>query len=488
MTDEKAPQQQQQERQQEPQQPQPYWRKDLLQYPFVKKAILNRNLQPLAQLINFALFTFVIATGFIGISLGAKNLAVVFTWILWSVLLALVLTPLMGRSWCFMCPVVWPGEIIQRRLWSRFGTSSLRNRRWPRALQNVWLQDFIFLIFASWMVVLVTQPFVTAVAVIFLMSVAVVTFSLFPRRQFCRHLCPMGSFIGLYSSFSPVEVRVKDRDTCLIPPEKGGCHKECYVGSEKGYGCPWYEFPQNMVSDVDCGLCTECYKTCPKDNIALNVRPFEVELESETVKRKPDEAWRSMILLALPIVYTAVLFGPWSWIKNWGDLLLYNSSVGLTQHIFYVLLIADVVLGLVPGLHYLASLGAKFLAEPKGVSARTLFVNYAYAYIPLGLMLWVGFNFSLIMMEWSYIPVVASDPLGAGWNLLGTTHLSWMPFALPIPIAEIAFALLGVFFSLKVGYTTLRRMFPDKMQAIMALIPFAVLTATLAIIFLWFYV
>ncbi len=481
-------QEQTQEPAQKQQLRQPYRRKDLLQYPFVKKAILNRNTQSLAQLINFALFTFVITTGFIGISLGAKNLSVVFTWILWSVLLALVLTPLMGRSWCFMCPVVWPGEIIQRKLWSRFGTSSLQNRRWPRILQNVWLQNFIFLTFASWMVVLVTQPFVTAVAVILLMSVAVVTFSLFPRRRFCRHLCPMGHFIGIYSSFSPVEVRVKDRDTCLIPPEKGGCHKECYVGSEKGYGCPWYEFPQNMVSDVDCGICTECYKTCPLDNIALNVRPFGVELESEQVKRKPDEAWRSLILLALPIVYTAVLFGPWSWIKNWGDLIQFTSSVGITQHAFYIILVVDIALGLLPALHYLASLGSKFLAEGSDVSARTLFVNYAYAYIPLGLMFWIGFNFSLIMIEWSYIPIVASDPLGAGWNLLGTAHFPWMPIALPIPIAEIVFVFLGVFFSLKVGYNTLSQIFPDKTRAVMALIPFAVLTVTLAIIFLWFYV
>jgi ferredoxin len=466
----------------------PYRRKDLLEYPLVKRVVLNRNIQPLAQLANFTLFTFVIMTGLIGISLGAKNLSVVFTWILWSVLLALLLTPLMGRAWCFMCPVVWPGELIQRKLWSRFGTSFLQNRRWPAALKNVWLQNFIFLNFSIWMVVMVTQPFVTSIAVILLMAVATVFFVAYPRRRFCRHICPMGSFIGLYSSFSPVEVRVKNRDTCLIPPDKGGCHKECYEGSEKGYGCPWYEFPQHMVSDVDCGLCFECHKTCPLHNIDLNVRPFGVELESKEVKRKPDEAWRSLILLSLPVVYTAVLFGPWSWIKSWGDLLLYTSSVGLAQHLFYAILIIDIVLGMVPGLHYLASTGSKFLAGVKEVSVRTLFVEYSYAYIPMGLMLWMGFNFSLIMMEWSYIPVVASDPLGAGWNLLGTAHLYWLPIALPIPIVEIGFVLLGMWFSLKVGYSSLRRIFPEKRQAAAALIPFAVLTAAMAIVFLWFYV
>ncbi|MEE9586374.1 MAG: hypothetical protein V3W09_05665 [Nitrososphaerales archaeon] len=467
---------------------QPYRRRDLLEYKFFKRIILNRNIQPLAQLLSFLPFIFVVVTGTIGLSLGAKNFSVVFTWILWSVLLALILIPFLGRTWCFMCPIVWPGELIQRKLWSKIGTSKLLNMRWPRVLNNVWLQNFIFIGFAIWMVVLVTQPFVTAVSVVVLMSSATVISIFFPRRRFCRHLCPPGLFIGLYSSFSPIEVRVKDKDVCLKPQSEGGCSKECYVGSEKGYGCPWYEFPQNMVSDFDCGLCTECYKTCPLDNIALNVRPFGAELESEDLKRKPDEAWRSLILLSLPVVYTAVLFGPWSWIKNWGDLLLYSTSVGLLQHLFYVLLVIDISLGVFPGLHLLTSASSKLLSGVKDISTKQLFVDYAYAYIPLGLMLWVGFNFSLIMMEWSYIPVVVSDPFGAGWNLLGTTHLPWMPISLPIPIAEIAFVLLGVVLSLKVGYTTLSRTFPEKMQAVRALIPFAVLTVGIAIVFLWFYV
>jgi hypothetical protein len=92
------------------------------------------------------------------------------------------------------------------------------------------------------------------------------------------------------------------------------------------------------------------------------------------------------------------------------------------------------------------------------------------------------------MMEWSYIPVVASDPFGAGWNLIGTTYLPWIPLALPIPIVEIALTLLGVVLSLKVGYRTLRRTIPEKTQALKALLPFAVYTVVVATVFLWFYI
>jgi hypothetical protein len=188
------------------------------------------------------------------------------------------------------------------------------------------------------------------------------------------------------------------------------------------------------------------------------------------------------------LVYTAVLFGPWAWIKSWGDLLLYTNSVGMVQHFFYIILIIDIVLGIIPGLHLLASMGSKLLSGTKDISTKRLFVNYAYAYIPLGLMLWVGFNFSLLMIEWSYIPVVLSDPFGAGWNLLGTTHLPWMPIALPIPIAEVAFALSGVLLSLKVGYNSLIAIYPNRKQAVRALIPFAILTTAIAIVYVWFYI
>ncbi len=478
---------------------QPYKKRDLLENKLFKRLILNRNLQPVLQFLAFLPFVFIVVTGIIGTSLGAKNFAIAFTWILWSVLLQLILIPFMGRVWCLVCPIVWPGELIQRKLWSRYGTSRLFNlrwpkalqkvyMRWPRALQNVWIQNFIFLFFAIWIVVLVTQPFVTALVVIILIAVAMVVFMLFPRRIFCRYLCPPSLFIGIYSTFSPIEVRVKDKEVCLKPRSQGGCDKECYVGTEKGYGCPWYEFPQTMVSNIDCGLCMECFKTCPLDNIALNIRPWWAEAESKDLEKKSDEAWRVLSLLGLSIVYTSVLFGPWSWIKNWGNLLELSIDVGLLQHLFFAILVIDIAFGIFPGLHLLASAGSKFVAGARNIPTTKLFVEYAYAYIPLGLMLWGGFNFSLIMMEWSYIPVVASDPFGAGWNLLGSTHFPWIPISLPIPIAEIAFAALGIILSIKVGYTILRRNFPVKSQAIKALIPFAIFTVGVAALFLWFYI
>ncbi len=55
----------------------------------------------------------------------------------------------------------------------------------------------------------------------------------FERRAFCRYLCPVGGFIGIYSQAAPIELRIKEKQVCAK------CDgKPCYNGSADGYGCP----------------------------------------------------------------------------------------------------------------------------------------------------------------------------------------------------------------------------------------------------------
>lgn len=51
---------------------------------------------------------------------------------------------------------------------------------------------------------------------------------------------------------------------------------------------------------------------------------------------------------------------------------------------------------------------------------RRLFVDYAYALIPLGLAAWIAFTLGFVLVNGSYALVVLSDPLGWGWDLFGT--------------------------------------------------------------------
>ena len=93
-------------------------------------------------------------------------------------------------------------------------------KQWPRALRNIWLQNVGFLGVALFSTVILTTPLATALVLLGFMIVAIGTSLVFERRTFCRYLCPVGGFIGLYSQVAPIELRVKDTSICSSHTEK----------------------------------------------------------------------------------------------------------------------------------------------------------------------------------------------------------------------------------------------------------------------------
>jgi polyferredoxin len=83
--------------------------------------------------------------------------------------------------------------------------------RWPKALRNIWLQNISFLLLALFSSVLLTSPNVTFIVLAAMLFAAVGLSMIFRRRAFCRYLCPVGGFIGLYSQAAPLELRVKEK-------------------------------------------------------------------------------------------------------------------------------------------------------------------------------------------------------------------------------------------------------------------------------------
>ena len=54
----------------------------------------------------------------------------------------------------------------------------------------------------------------------------------------------------------------------------------CAAHSEKTcyQSCPWGLYPLALKNSAQCGLCMECLRVCPQDNIAVNLRPFGSDL------------------------------------------------------------------------------------------------------------------------------------------------------------------------------------------------------------------
>ncbi|MFQ5596304.1 MAG: 4Fe-4S binding protein, partial [Anaerolineae bacterium] len=285
---------------------------DLLQIPVIRWLLCQRAFQWVLTTLMLFFFALAILTGFFGTPAGNKNFSIIFVWIVWWALVIILLVPLAGRFWCTICPIPMPGEWAQRRalIGRRPGKLFGLGRRWPRRLRGIWLQNAAFLGVALLSGILLTRPLATGIALLFFVVAAFVFSLVFERRTFCRYLCPVGGFIGLYSMAAPLELRVRDREVCRTHTEK-----TCYLGNAEGYGCPWLVFPGALERNTYCGLCTECLKTCELNNIVLNLRPPGADL-LVAQGRRLDEAYKGFIMLSCALIYSAVFLGPWGWLKD----------------------------------------------------------------------------------------------------------------------------------------------------------------------------
>jgi hypothetical protein len=385
--------------------------------------------------VALAGFLFAILAGLWGTPVGSRNFSIVFVWIAWWALLILVAIPLLGRGWCTICPIPMPGEWLQNR--ALLGPSGRKpafglGRKWPKKLRGIWLQNGAFALLALFSAVVLTQPSVTAVILAAFIFIAIGASLIYERRAFCRYLCPVGGFIGLYSQAAPIEVRVRDTAVCA-----SHTIKTCYTGSDDGYGCPWGVFPGGLIKNTNCGVCLECLRTCPLDNIAINIRPAGADL-TQPRGRKLDEAFKGFIMLGSAFVYSAVMLGPW------GQLKTAAYAIGSLPWLLYVLAFLVFVFVFLPGLFFLAAWIGRALS-PARKNLRRSFTAYSYALIPLGLAAWIAFSFSFVFANASYILPVLSDPLGWGWNLLGTAGYKWTPFLTQyVPVLQTAILVVGL--------------------------------------------
>src|SRR5512143_3308897 len=181
---------------------------------FLKNALKSRYPQLAVFIVMLVGYIFAILAGVIGTPVGSSNFSIVFVWIAWWAVLILVAVPLLGRGWCSVCPIPLPGEWLQRGAVLGPGNTRQPRLRWPRALRHIWLQSAAFLTLALFSTVLLTTPLITAIVLAGMLAAAVGFGLVFERRSFCRYLCPVGGFIGLYSRAAPLELRVKDKGLC----------------------------------------------------------------------------------------------------------------------------------------------------------------------------------------------------------------------------------------------------------------------------------
>ena len=229
---------------------------ELTRFGWLKALLKSRLFQPVLMLFTLAGFVIAILAGFWGTPAGSHNFGIIFVWIVWWAILIIVLVPFFGRLWCTVCPIPGPGEWLQRRgLIKRMpGRPRSMRWRWSRKLRNIWLQNAGFLTVAVFSTIILTRPGTTAWVLLGMILLGVLLSIFYENRVFCRYVCPVGGFIGLYSLTSTMELRVKDAQVC-----KDHTTKDCVTGNAQGYGCPWLVFPGNLERNTYCGLCTRLF-------------------------------------------------------------------------------------------------------------------------------------------------------------------------------------------------------------------------------------
>lgn len=408
------------------------WRLDLARIPWLRPLLESRWPLFWARAFTLAGFLFTILAGFFGSPVGSHNFAIIFVWIAWWTALKLVFIPLGGRSWCSVCPIPMPGEWLQQGgLVSKAAGRTSLERRWPKRLRGYWLQAGLFLLIGIFSAVTLTDARLTSWILIGLIALAVGLSLVFERRAFCRYLCPIGGFTGLYAQSAPLELRVKASALCAEHREK-----TCYTN------CPWGVYPLALRDNAACGLCLECLRVCPSDNLALNLRAFGSDLGAPRPVKRLDETAMALVMLSSALAFSAVFTGPW------GSLKAAAYAIGSEAWWVYVGGFLALNLILLPGLYAGAVALSGKLASAKTTLRRSL-SDYTQVLIPLGLFAWIAFTVSFAFPKLNYVLIVLADPFGWGWNLFGAAGLrgntlnlaSWSGYL------QIALAAVGLFWS-----------------------------------------
>jgi polyferredoxin len=452
-------------------------RANLLAAAWFRRVIIHPATRVVLQLSVVGMFLMIIAAGLFGNQLPTKNIAPLLTWtVWWCGLIVLILYA--GKAWCYVCPwdaiAGWAERLSFRTPKSRSLGLGLR---WPKILRNIWPATVLF-VGLTWLELgfgVTMRPRATAWLALAMLGLAFVSAFVFDRKSFCRYGCLVGRISGLYALFSPVEVRVEDKDVCRSCPTKS-----CYKGNEDGDACPTFQFPAVMDQNTYCISCMECVKTCESDNIGLRLRPWGADLVTQT-KVRSDEAYLALIMLSLTGFHGLTMTGAWGTILD-----RLRESLAFGEVAAFSLGMAAVMVGPVL-LYALLVWASRLAAGDASVGYKTHFLRYAYALLPIALFYHIAHNSEHLLMEGQRVIALASDPFGFEWNLFGTARwdLGSMTSMETLWIVQVLLVLVGHVYSLWSSRHAAAELYADSRAATRSQIPMLVTMILFSIMSLW---
>jgi ferredoxin len=446
----------------------------------VYRVFRNRWLQAVPQLAMLAVLGGLVYAGLFGSRVA--NVTPVAVWTLWwgGLIFAVLL---FGSAWCFACP--WDGlaNLMSRlRAAARVEPISFA-LAFPRWLESVYPALALFVVL-TWLELgygVTTDPRATAYLGLGMAALAVAGALLWDGKRFCAHLCPVGRICGIYSNFSPIEIRARNPRTC-----QRCTTEDCLHGNDRGYPCPTGLSLKSVADASDCTLCTECIKSCDKHNVALNLRPFGADLQRPE-PASMDRAWLALALLSLTLFHGLSMTSAWESFEPGRTSILKWLGLQLgTGHVVSFSLAMAVAVAIPIGLYWACCRVSSWWAAD-GVASGTLFASYAWSLLPVALFYHLAHNLMHLLMEGGAVVPLLSDPLGRDWDLFGTRSLSLGP-----PVSEatlwtlqVVLILIGHVVGIIVAHRIGHRIHADRGAARRSLIPIPAMMVVVSTGALW---
>lgn len=458
---------------------------DVLRWPLVGPFLRWRHARASLQFVLLLVAVVLILHGLFGPQVAPANLATVLSWVQyrgWLILALLVA----GNFFCTACPFVLIRD-QGRRL-------TAPSRKWPRRLRVKWIGIALFIgvLFAYELFDLWALPRATAWLVLGYFAAALAIDLQFTGATFCKYLCPIGQFSFVASTMSPLELQVRQPETCrtcrTVDCIKGR-RDEAVPSRVLRRGCELALFLPSKVGNLDCTFCMDCVQACPHDNIAVATRVPGLELVDP--RRRSGIGWlarrRDVAALAVLFVFGGLInalgmtASARAMEQSLVNLLGVRSEGPVLAALFAIVLIAIPIslLGIAGMLT--ATLTRRGLSSWLDVVTR-----YSYALVPLGFGVWLAhYGFHLLTGVLTLIPVTQSAVLDLiGWPALGTPlwQLTGMRPGLVFPI-EVGVILMGAGGSLVLAYLISERDYLER--RVIATIPWAVVTIAITVAALW---
>ncbi|MCB9211033.1 MAG: 4Fe-4S binding protein [Ignavibacteriales bacterium] len=418
----------------------------LIKFPLLKKLIKKNWFQPSLMIFGFTILYIVLLTTLFGTQMSGRNLGVMLVWTVWLFLVAAIFTPLGGRLWCLACPLPMFGEFLQRRSIThvREGkTGGYRNQffglnlKWPKKLENGWIRLFLFLITGTLSTTLVSIPQATGIAILLLIIGSTFMSGIWELRSFCRYVCPINTFISLYSKVGKLSIRKADHDVCAK------CKPLfCEKGSFSGWACPYGLNVREIDDNFDCGLCTECVRSCLYDNVALRWN----KISNDTGIKEISKGWTALVMFILGAAYTILYLGHWPKLRDYVNIL---DKGNWDLFAIYTIVLWLIALIIFPAIFWIISKFGKELSKAKE-KPFNIMISQTSSLLPIGLSIWIAFVMQMLFTNFSFFSQSLSDPFGWGWNLLGLAGTPWKQL-IPhlIPMIQVIIVIFGFYYSIK---------------------------------------